>query len=153
MVACADTCRGLQTELDGGRAPSVRWRSSGGLYDAPVIEVIEDLPATVIGMRAVGAFTIEDYRAIIEPALDKAEVDHEELRLLLFLGPDFSGFGEGAWGELTDEIRHAHFHRGAIVTDDGRIRTGLNVLKWVLHGDVRTFHNDEFAEAATWVAA
>jgi hypothetical protein len=27
------------------------------------------------------------------------------------------------------------------------------VLKWVLHGDVRTFRNDEYEKAAHWVAA
>ena len=118
-----------------------------------VIEAIHDLPSTVIGMRAVGSFTIEDYDAIIEPALQKLAANHEELRLLLFLGPEFTGFGEGSWGDLTDEIRQTRFHRGAVVTDDAHIRTGLTVLKWMLHGDVRTFHNDEYTKAAIWVAS
>jgi SpoIIAA-like len=117
-----------------------------------VIEPIHDLANGVIGMRAVGQFTMEDYSTVIEPALDKLEVSHEKLRLLLYLGPQFTGFGEGAWGELTDEIRNVHFHRGAVVTDDFRVRTGLIMLKWVLHGDVRTFHNDEYDRAASWVA-
>jgi hypothetical protein len=77
---------------------------------------------------------------------------HERIRLLLFLGPEFTGFGGGAWSDLTDEIRQTHFHRGAVVTDDGYIRTGMNVLKWVLHGDMRTFQNDEYDKAAHWVA-
>jgi hypothetical protein len=123
-----------------------------GAYDSPVIESIEELPDGVVGMRAVGTFTIIDYSAVIEPQLDKLRDAQEPLRLLLFLGPDFTGFGEGAWGELTSEIRHTHFHKGAVVTDDAHIRTGLNMLKWVLHGDVRTFRNDEYDKAAHWVA-
>jgi SpoIIAA-like len=117
-----------------------------------VIEPIGDLVDGVIGISAVGQFNIDDYNAIIEPALDKRVGDDKKLRLLLYLGPEFKGFGEGAWGDLTDEIRHTHFHRGAVVTDEGYIRAGINVLKWMLHGDVRTFQNDEYDKAMHWVA-
>ena len=103
-------------------------------------------------MRAIGQFTIVDYTAIIEPEIERLNLAHEQLRLLLLLGEDFTGFGEGAWGDLTNEIRHTHFHRGAVVTDDGHIRTGLNVLKWTLHGHVRTFQNFEYEKAAHWVS-
>ncbi len=118
-----------------------------------MIEPIEDLPAGVVGVRAVGAFSVDDYTKVIEPELDRLEADDHELRLLLHLGPDFSGFGEGAWGELTSEIRHTAFHRGAVVTDDDMVRNGLRVLKWVLRGDVRTFRNREYDRAVTWVAS
>ena len=128
-------------------------RGSRCAYDCLVIERIADLEDGVVGISAIGQFTIEDYTALLEPELDAIAARHEKLRLLLFLGPQFSGFGEGAWGDLTDEIRHTHFHKGAVVTDDGHIRTGLNVLKWVLHGDVRTFQNDEYDEAVHWVAS
>jgi hypothetical protein len=116
-----------------------------------VLESIQGLKAGVVGMRAIGPFTIADYSAIIEPELERLETAREQLRLLLYLGAGFTGFGEGAWGDLTDEIRHTHFHRGAVVTDDGAIRTGLNVLKWTLHGHVRTFQNFEYEMAVRWV--
>ena len=122
-------------------------------YDASVIERIADLEDGVVGVSAIGQFTIDDYTEKLEPELDEIAARHEKLRLLLFLGPLFTGFGEGTWGDLTDEIRHTHVHKGAVVTDDGHIRTGLNVLKWVLHGDVRTFQNDEYDEAVHWVAS
>ncbi len=117
-----------------------------------MIERIDDLPDGVIGIRAIGEFTIDDYTAVIEPELERLDISHGQLRLLLHLGERFTGFGEGAWGDLTDEIRHTHFHRGAVVTDDGHIRTGLNVMKWVLHGHVRTFQNFEYVKAVDWVA-
>ena len=118
-----------------------------------MIESIDQLPEGVVGMRAVGTFTVDDFTTVIEPALDKFSGGHELLRLLLFLGPDFTGFGDGAWSELTSEIRHTHFHKGAVVTDDGHVRTALKMLKWVLHGDVRTFRNDEYDKAARWITA
>ncbi len=117
-----------------------------------MLEPIENLADGVVGMRAVGEFSIDDYTAIIEPVLEDLAISHGELRLVLHLGPEFTGFGDGAWGELTDGIRNTHFHRGAVVTDDGHIRTGINVLKWFLHGDVRTFQDDELDKAVRWVA-
>ena len=117
-----------------------------------MIEPIDNLADNIVGMRAIGVFTTEDYSSVIAPALAELAALHEKLRLLLHLGPEFTGFGTGAWSELTGEIRHTRFHKGAVVTDEGQIRTGLNMLKWTLHGDVRTFQNDEYAKALHWVA-
>lgn len=118
----------------------------------PVIEHIEDLPTGCIGMRVSGLFTIEDFTGTVEIQIDKVTAQHEQLRLVLHLGEQFEGFGEGAWGELTDEIRQTHFLKGAVVTDDGHISTALNVMKWGLHGHLRTFHNREFDKAVQWVS-
>ena len=119
----------------------------------PVIEPISGLPDGVVGMRAIGRFSVDDYVATIEPALEQLEVAHRQLRLLLHLGPQFTGFGEGAWGDLTKELRSTPFHRGAVVTDDGAIRTGLSLLRFTLHGHVRSFGNEDLDHAASWVAA
>ena len=118
-----------------------------------MIEPIEGLADGVVGVRAVGAFSVDDYQQVIEPELAKLEAADEGLRLLLHLGPEFTGFGEGAWSELTGEIRQTPFKKGAVVTDDGQIRAGLLVLKWTLRGDVRTFRNHEYDDAVRWVAS
>ena len=52
---------------------------------------------------------------------------------------------------VTEEAQHLTFHKGAVVTDIGMIRTTVNVLKWAMHGHVRTFRNDEFDAAVAWV--
>ena len=118
-----------------------------------MIELIQDLPDGCIGMRAVGQFTVDDFAAMIESDVEAVVQRHAELRLILHLGDRFSGFGEGAWADLTDELRQIHFHRGAVVTDDGHLSTAINLLKWTLHGHVRTFRNHEFDQAVRWVAA
>jgi hypothetical protein len=117
-----------------------------------VVEPIPDLPFGVVGLRAVGSFSVADYTQVIEPELERLEAAAEELRLLLHLGPEFTGFGDGAWGELTGEIRQTSFRRGAVVTDDDLVRNGLRVLRWVLRGDVRTFRDHEYAKAVIWVS-
>lgn len=117
-----------------------------------MIEHIKDLPHGCIGLSAVGQFTVDDFTTAIEPDVESIVERHSKLRLILHLGERFDGFGEGAWGDLTEEIRHIKFHRGAIVTDDGHISGAINLLKWTLHGHVRTFQNDELDEAITWAA-
>jgi hypothetical protein len=117
-----------------------------------VIEHIAALPAGCIGMRAVGQFTIDDFEAVIAPEVEDVVRRHERLRLILDLGDRFEGFGEGAWGELTQELRHIHFHRGAVITDDGQLTGANNILKWTLHGHVRTFRVKEFDVAVQWAA-
>src|SRR6476659_9161972 len=93
--------------------------SAGGSVRSPTIRrVIERIPGLadgVIGIRAVGTFSVDDYAATIEPELERLETAHRQLRLLLQLGPEFEGFGEGAWGDLTGELRSTPFHRGAVV--------------------------------------
>ena len=116
-----------------------------------MLERIEDLHPSVIGYRAIGDFTTEDFTAAIGPELATVRARTGTLRLLLHLGDKFTGFGEGSWNDLTDGIRHLHFHKGAVVTDDGGIATGINIVKWTLHGHIRTFQNHEFDLAAHWV--
>ena len=39
-----------------------------------------------------------------------------------------------------------------MVTDDSHIRTGISVLRWALHGDVRSFSEHDDDKAVAWVA-
>jgi hypothetical protein len=119
----------------------------------PVIVLIDDLGEGIVGVRAIGEFTVDDYHAVIAPRVAEIEGRHEQLRLLLHLGAEFTTFGEGEWGRLTEDIRTVPFHKGAVVTDVWHIRTGLNVLKWTLRGQVRTFSNRDYDQAARWVAS
>lgn len=118
-----------------------------------MLVVIDDLPNGVIGLRALGEVALEDFATVVEPTVDEVVARAAQLRLVFHLGPDFTGFGPGAWGEMTSDIRTMPFHRGAVVTDDDRIRTGVNVLKWLLRGQVRTFRNHEYPQAVSWVAS
>jgi SpoIIAA-like len=116
-----------------------------------VLETIDGLPAGCLGMRVVGVFTTENFVEFIEPRVAEIVEHHAQLRLLLHFGPAFTGFGQGAWGQLTSGIRHIQFHRGAVVTDDGNVRNALNLLKFALHGQVRTFQNVEYDHAVDWL--
>ena len=117
-----------------------------------MIESIDGLPDGIIGVRGIGEFTVDDFTETVEPQVEDLLAAGTEIRLLVHLGEQFEGFGEGAWGDLTSELVRIRFEKGAMVTDDGSLSAALNVLKWTLAGDVRTFRNDEFDKAVRWVA-
>ena len=112
-----------------------------------VIEFIDGLSDGCIGARASGHLTLSDHETAIEPDVKSIIKRHPKLRLILHLGDDFEGFGEGAWGQLTDGLLHVHFHRGALVINDGHVAGAVNISKWRLRGHAHTFHNGEFDQA------
>ena len=117
-----------------------------------MIELIHDLPPGVSGVCASGVFTVAEFQDVVVPEVERLRAGNVPVRLMLQLGPQFTGFGEGAWGELTDEILRMPFQRAAVATDDHTISTALNLMKWMLRGDVRTFRNHEYAAAVDWVS-
>jgi hypothetical protein len=116
-----------------------------------VIEPILGLPEGVVGVRVTGTFAAADFARVVQPEIVRIVEHYDEPRVVLHVPPEFDGFGDGAWDEVTDEARHLTFHKGVVVTDNGTIRTTVNVLKWAMHGHVRTFRNDEFDDAVAWV--
>lgn len=120
---------------------------------AAVVEDITDLPPGVTGLRASEQFCIEDFDQVVTPRVEELIAAGEPVRLVLQLSPEFTGFGEGAWGDLTEHVLQLPFHRAAIVTDENKLAIAINVIKWTLRGDVRTFKNHEFDAAAAWAAS
>lgn len=121
-----------------------------------MIERIEGLPAGVIGLRASGKLTKDDYTDVLEPAIAEG-VANGELRLLFELD-DFDGLGEGAWVEDAKTGAKAWIQdrrawtRFAVVTDLEWILKAMKAFAWMAPGEVKTFPLAEGAAARDWVA-
>ena len=81
-----------------------------------MIERISDLPANVLGLSAHGRITGEDYETVVIPAVEEKLREHDKLRLLYYLGPDYEGFAAAAaWemihGSAYDLAAAAELHR------------------------------------------
>lgn len=120
-----------------------------------MIEPISELPANVVGMKAVGRVSVEDYRAVLEPAVEAALGQHEKLRLLYVLGEEFEGYSAGAaWEDTKLGISHWDaWERIAVVTDRDWIREGVRAFSWMLPGEVKVFAVAERDDARSWVVA
>jgi SpoIIAA-like len=119
-----------------------------------MIELIEGLPAGVVGLEAVGEVTSEDYESVAMPAIEGAKAARDKLRLLYVLGARFTGYTAGAmWDDTKLGLRHPFsWERIAVVTDAEHYRTLIKGFGWLIPGDVKLFSGDEMAAAKGWVS-
>jgi hypothetical protein len=121
-----------------------------------LITAIEGMPAGTVGLEASGKLSREDYRDVIEPALNRG-VQSGELRLMFVLS-DFDGLEPGAWLEdlktgLKAWVReHSAWRRFAMVTDVEWVAKATRLFAWVAPGEVMTYGLDQVEQAKSWVA-
>jgi hypothetical protein len=118
-----------------------------------MIELITDLPETVLGLKAVGTVSAEDYAKVVVPAVEDKLSRFPRLRLLYVLGPDFTGFTAGAaWNDAQLGLKHfTTFERVAVVTDQQWLDMMVRAMGFVMPGEVETFRTDRLAEARAWI--
>jgi hypothetical protein len=86
-----------------------------------MVERMDDVPEGVVGVRASGKLTRDDYRDVLEPVLKEA-IDSGEARVLFVL-PDFDGLEPGAvledmrTGLRVEIANRSAWKRLALVTD------------------------------------
>jgi hypothetical protein len=119
---------------------------------------VEDLPQGVLGYRASGKLTANDYRELMKPiyaALDRGET----LDIYFELESDWDGLDLGAlWEDVKAAGRVGIGHRSswgrmAIVTDRDWIRHAARAAGSLAPGELRIFAPAEAAQAKAWVAA
>lgn len=121
-----------------------------------MIERLGEVPDGVIGLRASGKLTKDDYVSVLEPALKEAIAGGDAR--VLFVLPDFDGLEEGAWAEdvktgLDAEFRNrSRWKRLALVTDVSWIAKSMRMFAWLAPGEVKVFPMDKLDPARDWVA-
>jgi len=119
-----------------------------------MIEKIPDLPENVLGFRATGTVTANEYDSVIIPAVEAMISREGKVRLLYHLGEDVSGFEAGAvWDDTKLGLKHfAGWEKLALVSDIEWVRWALRIFGLAMPGHVRVFHNRDLAEAKRWVS-
>ena len=119
-----------------------------------MLELIPDLPDGVIGIRASGTVTSDDYTTVLVPAVEEELRRHPKLHLLYEMGGDFDGFtGGAAWQDAKVGLRHlGSFARVAVVTDSEVVRSLVKSLGFMMPGEVRVFAGDESDAARSWIS-
>jgi hypothetical protein len=121
-----------------------------------MIERITDVPDGVMGIRASGKLTRNDYKNVLEPALKEA-VDSGEARVLFVL-PDFDGLEAKAWLEdvktgLGVEFRdRSKWKKLAFVSGVDWVTKSMQLFAWAMPGELEVFEMDELGKAKEWVA-
>ena len=120
-----------------------------------MVERRGNVPPGVVGLRASGKLSRDDYRETLEPRLTEA-IDSGEARVLFVL-EDFQGLEPGAWLEdaKTGGVEIAHrseWKRLAVVTDVDWVAKAMHRFAWAMPGELAVYVLGELEEAKAWVA-
>ncbi|MCA9691114.1 MAG: STAS/SEC14 domain-containing protein [Nannocystaceae bacterium] len=118
-----------------------------------MLERINDLSPGVIGLRAVGKVSKEDYEQVLEPILDDARREGRRIRFLYQFGPEFEGFtASGAWEDARVGLgAMRQFDGCAIVSDISWIRESTRFFGAMMPCPMRVFGDGELARAVDWL--
>jgi hypothetical protein len=123
-----------------------------------MVERVADLPEDVLGFRATGTITRDEYRELMEPIYATLERG-EKLNIYFELADAFHGLDLGAlWEDMKAAgsvgLKHrSSWQRMAVVTDKDWIRHAAAAAGWLAPGELRLFAPDETAAAKAWVAS
>jgi hypothetical protein len=121
-----------------------------------MIEVLQNMPAGVAGIRVSGKITADEISAF-KPQMEKL-LASEELRFVEVIAPDYEGFGRGG---LVEDLKvgfgtliqhHSAFKRIAIVTDKEWVVHTMHVMGWMVPGELEVFGPDDLERAKEWAA-
>ena len=126
-------------------------------YTRLMVERVADLPEDVLGFRATGTITRDEYRELMEPIYATLERG-EKLNIYFELADAFHGLDLGAlWEDMKAAgsvgLKHrSSWQRLAVVTDKDWIRHAAAAAGWLAPGELRLFAPGETAAAKAWVA-
>ncbi len=120
-----------------------------------MIERMLDLPDDVLGFKASGEVTAQDYQLVLVPAIEEMLSRTKKVRLLYVLGDGFKGYtGAAAWEDAKIGLKHlTRFDRVAVVTDADWIKTSVKAFGFVMPCEVRVFGGKDLNEAREWIVA
>ncbi len=119
-----------------------------------MIEIMNDFPENVVGIKAKGRVTREDYEMILIPKIERALQKHDKINCYYELGSAFSGMDSGAmWEDTLVGLEHlSKWGKIAAVTDVSWIAHELSAFRFLMPGKLRVFPTSEVQTARKWVS-
>ncbi|MGW0175631.1 STAS/SEC14 domain-containing protein [Rhodococcus sp. NPDC003322] len=118
------------------------------------IEKIPGLPAGTLGYRGLGVVTADDYRTVLDPAIEEATAAHQRVNLVYVLGDGFDRYSLGAMWQDSRLVGVSRdiWGRLALVTDHAGLGEAVHLLAFLFPGELRVFSTDREADAIGWVS-
>ena len=119
-----------------------------------MIEELDGFPAGTLGFRMSGKVSRDDYQSLLTPAIDKALQEHDRIRLLMQIGPEFDGYEPGAaWDDMKLGLHHWRgFDRIAVVTDVNWVASMVRAIGFMMPCPVQLFGLAESDDARRWLS-
>lgn len=119
-----------------------------------MLKPMSDLPDGVVGFAAEGTVTDDDYKAVLIPAVEEALKSGGKIRLLYYLGPEFTKYAPSAmWDDTMFGARHYFdFEKIACVTDHEIYAAMVRSFNFLMPAAVRVFAVQDLDAAKAWLA-
>lgn len=118
-----------------------------------MIVQIPDLPENMVGFRADGEVTKDDFEVIKHQVASLVEKTGQ-LNYLLVLDNSPADFTLGAWiQDALLGINHiTRWNRAAIISDSEAVINFTDIFSKVMPGEFRGYHKADYDEAVAWVS-
>lgn len=118
-----------------------------------MITVHTSTDGTLIEVELSGKVTSADYSDTLVPAIEAALAEHDAVRLLAIVQPEFKGYDLGAvWSDTKLGLGHWRgFDRIGVVADQGWVQTSIRLAAPILPCPVQVFELAELEEARRWI--
>ena len=118
-----------------------------------MLNLIEELPDHVIGIRITDKLRAEDYSEQLIPLVNERLEKHHKLDLLCCIEGEWTGMEAGAaWQDLRLGLgKLGHWGRMALVSDIGWLENAVKLFRMLSPGELRHFDSDDYEAARQWV--
>jgi hypothetical protein len=118
-----------------------------------MIEVLSESQGNLLGVRAWGKITAQDYEAVLIPRLEELLQEHRQVRFLFLIDEDFQGMELGAmWDDTKFGLKHRKdFDKMAVVAPARWMGVLVKLFSPIMSGEIRTFPREQLQEAWDWV--
>jgi hypothetical protein len=118
-----------------------------------MVQIMPESAGKIIGLRATGKLTDQDYQEILILSLEALINQHGNIRLLCFMDEEFAGLAAGAlWDDAKFFLPHKDdFEKMAIVGGPKWIELSMKLFAPLMKGDVKTFASDQLTQAWEWI--
>lgn len=118
-----------------------------------MLQFIKNLPDDVVGIRATGEVTKDDYDKVLIPRIDELAKKQGKVNYLLVLETDVSSFSLAAWwGDLEITLKHfTEWDKIAVVSDQKSVEWFADIFKYFIPGKSKGFALHELDQAISWI--
>jgi hypothetical protein len=115
-----------------------------------MLHILPESQADILGLKATGKFTNQDYRDFLVPRLNDLIKGHGRVRVLLYLDEDFQGWEtEATMSEPFGHENRNNFQKTAVVGGSWWLSLEMKLITPFIAGEVRNFSRSELPEAWT----
>ncbi len=119
-----------------------------------MLEIMQNLPDHVIGVRATGGVTADEINKVVVPAVECLVAKYDQIHYLLLLENEMADWSVG--GMAADAKKFvanlSKWTRVAVVTDQASVRNLVGIFKMMNVGKTKAFKVSELEQAKAWVS-